>query len=108
MAEKKKVPPDERLKKLPSEQAAVEVGKRQPIYGHPGDVYRKVAIIWTGILTDKLTAPIEHYEVGLMMAGLKIGREANTPGTTPDNLIDLCGYADVVQMIYDREPTEDV
>lgn len=93
-------------KKKPSEKTKAITDDRQKKYGHPADVYARVAFIWTGILLDKLKdgAFIETHEIALCQAGLKLGREAEMPNTEPDNLDDLAGYADVTEMIYERRP----
>ena len=89
-------------KGTPSEKGAEAVADREGKYGHPADVFNKTAIIWTGILEDKLKTPIETHEVGLMMAGHKIAREAQNPNVVEDNLTDISGYADTVSMVYER------
>jgi Domain of unknown function (DUF6378) len=89
-------------KKTPSEKGKEAVDDRKQKYGHPADVFKKTAIIWTGILEDKLKTPIEAHEVGLMMAGHKIAREAQNPDVVADNLTDISGYADTVSMVYER------
>jgi translation initiation factor 2 alpha subunit (eIF-2alpha) len=75
---------------------------REEKYGHPADIFKKTAIIWTGILEDKLKTPIEAHEVGLMMAGHKIAREAQNPNVVVDNLDDTKGYINTVSMVYER------
>lgn len=89
-------------KKTPSEKGAEAVADREGKYGHPADIFKKTAIIWTGILEDKLKTPIEPHEVGLLMAGHKIAREAQNPDTVRDNLDDTCGYMNTVAMVYER------
>ena len=95
-------------KKRPSERAKAEVDNRQQksVYGHPADVYQHAAIFCTGILADKLKPGevIEVYEVALLGIGLKLAREVENPGQVPDNLTDVCGYADCAEMIYERRP----
>jgi Domain of unknown function (DUF6378) len=93
-------------KKTPSEKGKEAVEDRQGKYGHPADVYQRVAYIWTAILAHKLKDGeiIEPHEVGLCQAGLKLGREAETPNVEPDNLTDMSGYADAVSMVYERRP----
>src|SRR4029434_5391882 len=93
-------------KKKPSEKTAEIIEDRQKKYGHPADVYARVAAIWTVILKDKLGPGmvIEPHEVALCQAGLKLGREAEMPNLVEDNLTDLSGYADVTSMVYERRP----
>lgn len=88
---------------LPSDRAAHINTERQKKYGHPYDVYQRTAAIWTGILFDKLTSPVEPHEVGLMMGGHKIAREAEMPAIIEDNLDDVCGAMNTVAMVYERK-----
>jgi len=93
-------------KQTPSEKGKEAVEDRQDKYGHPADVYTRVAAIWTGVLKHRL-APgevIEPHEVALCQAGVKLGREAENPNVVEDNLTDLSGYADVTSMVYERRP----
>lgn len=66
-------------------------------YGHPKQNHERIAAIWNVQLGDKLKQPIEAREVALLMIGLKLAREANTPKR--DNLIDIAGYVKCVEMI---------
>lgn len=71
-------------------------------YGHPYDNHKRIADIWNAQLSSKLApgAKIEPREVALMMIGLKLAREANTPKL--DNLVDIAGYVKCVEMIDGR------
>ncbi len=71
---------------------------RQRDYGHPFDNHERIAGMWSVVLGTKLTSPITAEEVALCMCALKIAREINTPKR--DNLVDLCGYAKCLEMIY--------
>lgn len=66
-------------------------------YGHPYENHRRIADIWSVLLEKKLTAPIEPREVALLMIGLKLAREVNTPKR--DNMVDAAGYIKCVDMI---------
>lgn len=70
--------------------AELVLGERNASYGTPADDYAKTATMWTGFLTHKLREPITPKEAVLMMALLKISREAYRH--KPDNLIDAHGY----------------
>ena len=74
-------------------------GDRQWSYDHPYDNCKRIGQIW-GIILDK-DEPIPPHKVALMMAGLKIAREIHRH--TRDNLVDLAGYAQVAQMVHERE-----
>lgn len=66
-------------------------------YGHPYENHRRIAEVWNMQIGKKLHAPITPREVALMMVGLKLAREANTPKY--DNLVDAAGYIKCVEMI---------
>jgi len=66
-------------------------------YGHPLLNHQRIAGIWNVQLAGILTAPITPRQVALMMIGVKLAREANTPKR--DNLVDICGYVKCVEMI---------
>lgn len=83
-----------------SDEAKAVVKDRAKKYGHPADVYARVAKMWEGILGT----PIETYQVALCQIALKLGREAEMPNIVPDNLVDMGGYANVTEMIYERRP----
>jgi hypothetical protein len=73
-------------------------GPRQGDYGHPADVYARVGRIWGAILG---VPDLPAATVCLLLAGLKLGREAERPKT--DNLVDLAGYAEAVHMARERK-----
>lgn len=90
------------------QEAAVLVhGNRQKQYGHPADDYTALALIWRGVLlqagittpeqSEKLTAEV----AALLMAALKVNRLAKD-ATHKDSLVDLAGYARVIEMILKR------
>lgn len=66
---------------------------RQSSYGEPEDNFQRVAIEWANILGEKLKEPLSAYDVGLMMAGLKLVRASGGNPFKRDNLVDLAGYA---------------
>lgn len=76
-------------------------GSRGQDYGHPIEDFTRTGIIWGAILG---TAPVAPERVGLCMAGVKISRECNKPKR--DNLADICGYAETVDMIKRRKAAE--
>lgn len=65
-------------------------GDRRNAYGTPAQVFAGYAKIWSGILSGKLKEDLTAVDVTLMMSGLKLAREANSPGK--DNVIDAHGY----------------
>lgn len=68
-------------------------GDRRSDYGHPLDNYSDVARIWSVILKTDVTAE----QAALCMVGLKLARQAFKGKR--DNLVDLAGYTQVVEMI---------
>lgn len=72
---------------------------RQDIYGHPFHDFGRTALLWTGVLRDKLKdgESVEAREVGLMQICVKLSREVNTPKR--DNLTDIAGYAKCVDLV---------
>ena len=68
-------------------------GDRQSDYGHPLDNFGDVAAIWSVILRTPITAE----QAALCMVGLKLARQSNKGKR--DNLVDLAGYTQVVEMI---------
>lgn len=66
-------------------------------YGHPYHNHRRIAEIWSVQLEQILKRPIAPREVALMMIGLKLAREIQTP--KHDNKIDMAGYVKCLDMI---------
>ena len=66
-------------------------------YGHPYENHRRIAAIWSVQLEQILRRPILPREVALMMVGLKLAREINSPKR--DNLVDAAGYIKCIDMI---------
>jgi hypothetical protein len=80
-------------------------GPRRESYGPVEQSFRRHALSWTAILLPKLTADITPSEAALMMAALKINREANTPNR--DNRVDLIGYTLLVDKLEEGQPTSE-
>lgn len=73
-------------------------GARQSSYGHPHDDFSRTGRLWGAILGID---PVPPALVGLCMAAVKISREVNKPSR--DNLVDLAGYAETVNLVRRRE-----
>lgn len=72
-------------------------GDRQADYGKPGDSYRDVAKVWSGLLGKKLTQDITPEEAAILMVALKLQRQVNKPKA--DNIVDAHGYLLVLSHI---------
>ena len=72
-------------------------GDRNADYGHPLDDFSRTAAMWSAILGH----PVSAEQVGLCMCAVKIGRQCNKPKS--DNLIDLAGYAETVNMVIEEK-----
>lgn len=86
------------------EAARIVDGPRRSTYGHPRDNHARTAAIWTAQLSRKLRPGerITPRDVCLLMAGVKLSREAHSPHR--DNLVDLAGWARNAEIV--DEPTE--
>lgn len=72
-------------------------GDRNADYGHPLDDFSKTAAMWSVILGTNVTPE----QVGLCMCAVKISRQCNRPKL--DNLVDLAGYAETVNMVIEEK-----
>jgi hypothetical protein len=64
---------------------------RAATHGEAENNFAMIAGHWNWWLRDKLTAPIDAYDVAQMMVGFKQARSKGNRGH-PDNPIDGCGY----------------
>ena len=76
---------------------AIAGHRRSRDYGHPRENHQRIAAIWSVQLGPILKLPLLPREVSLLMIGLKLAREVNSP--LRDNLIDMAGYVKCVAMI---------
>jgi hypothetical protein len=72
--------------------AKLVLGDRNESYGNPADDYAGTALVWSGLLIQKLKpgALIDAREAILMMAAMKIRREITKP--KEDSRVDAIGY----------------
>jgi hypothetical protein len=73
-----------------AEANALVNGDRQAAYGSPLQSYEAQAKVWSGILADKLTSDLTAEEVVLLLAAMKLRRQAHKPKR--DNVVDTHGY----------------
>lgn len=69
---------------------------RQATYGHPYDDYERTAALWSAYLGVPVTAE----QAAMCMVLVKVSREAHLHKR--DNLVDMAGYARVVDLIHDE------
>jgi hypothetical protein len=70
------------------EQAASVVRGRRHTYGHPCELFERVATRWSQVLGITVTPA----QVILCLIDLKVARLAHDPGH-PDSITDIAGYA---------------
>ncbi len=80
-----------------AEKALVITQERMAEYGHPADVYRPVASLWSGYMGVVMSPK----DVALMMVLFKMGREMTKTGE--DNRVDMHGYLLAYERILHRE-----
>lgn len=74
---------------LVDQASALVDGDRQAEYGEPVEHMRRVAKVWSVILSCEVDA----HKVALALAALKLVREAHKPGA--DNRVDAVGYLEI-------------
>ena len=81
--------------------------ERMGDYGHPSDNFGAIAGLWSTYLNHKHGADftLDPDDVGFMMVLLKIARDCHKPKV--DNIMDIIGYADCVQMIREERERND-
>lgn len=75
------------------EASRVVDGPRQDNYGHPKVNFKRIADLWSPILTRDIT----EAEVCLCLIQLKVARHIHVPNR--DNLVDIAGYARCMEML---------
>lgn len=78
-------------------------GSRHNDYGHPRDDFARTALMWTGVLAEKLRPGCEvtAMDVPLCMIAVKLARQAHRHKR--DNLVDIAGYARTAAVIAGEE-----
>jgi hypothetical protein len=76
---------------------AIIYGDREKTYGHPSKNLKTIAVMWNAYLNAKVGGDdISAKDVAALMMLVKVARFANDP-THRDNLVDICGYAALVE-----------
>jgi len=84
---------------------AIIYGDREKTYGHPSKNLNTIAVMWNAYLHAKSGGDdINAKDVAALMMLVKVARFANDPSHR-DNLVDICGYAALVERC-DESPTE--
>jgi hypothetical protein len=90
-------PPGEPSRSILVEAEGLVHGDRQRSYGHPLDDFSRTAALASALFGW----PIKPEDVGLFMCLVKLSRQRNKPKR--DNLTDLAGYAETVQMVIEEQ-----
>jgi hypothetical protein len=81
-------------------------GDREKTYGHPSRNLETISKMWQAYLNAKRNAdPLTPKDVAAMMVLVKVARFANDPDHR-DNLVDMCGYAALIERC-DEQPKEE-
>lgn len=78
-------------------------GDREKTYGHPAKNLKTISVMWASYLSAKRTENLTPKDVAAMMMLVKVARFANDPDHR-DNLVDICGYAALIERC-DETPT---
>jgi len=79
--------------KILAEADALINGPRQNSYGTPTENFTRIAALWSVVLGHSITAS----QAAQCMLLVKVARQIHAP--KQDNLIDIAGYAGVIDMI---------
>lgn len=84
-----------------TEAAGLITGDRKDAYGKVEDSFAAVALVWSGLLANKLApgAVVSSVDVALLMVGLKLARETNQGKR--DNVVDAHGYLGLLAQMRD-------
>jgi len=89
---------------------AIIYGDREKTYGHPSKNLKTIATMWNAYLIasgamEEDGGIIVAKDVAALMMLVKVARFANDPDHR-DNLVDICGYAALIERC-DEEPTKE-
>lgn len=80
------------------EAQTIVYGDREKTYGHPAKNLKTIASMWTAYMNnmDDGNFSVTAKDVAAMMMLVKVARFANDPSHR-DNLVDVCGYAALIE-----------
>lgn len=82
---------------------AIIYGDREKTYGHPSKNLKTIATMWNAYLNAKTEkGELNAKDVAALMMLVKVARFANDPSHR-DNLVDICGYAALVERCDESE-----
>jgi hypothetical protein len=81
-------------------------GDREKTYGHPSKNLETIATMWNAYLMAKIERNITAKDVAGLMMLVKVARFANDPSHR-DNLVDICGYAALVERCDEEQEVGD-
>ena len=87
---------------------AIIYGDREKTYGHPAKNLNTIAVMWKAYLSalSKDIDQLNAKDVAALMMLVKVARFANDP-THRDNLVDICGYAALVERCDEEQEVRD-
>lgn len=86
---------------------AIIYGDREKTYGHPAKNLKTIAVMWNAYLKAKIGGgDVTAKDVAGLMMLVKVARFANDPDHR-DNLVDICGYAALVERCDEQEQTNE-
>ena len=81
-------------------------GDREQTYGHPSKNLTAIATMWNAYISNTNNRTLMAQDVCAMMVLVKTARLANSPNHR-DSLIDICGYAALVERCDEQKETDE-
>ena len=95
------------MKNILREANDIIYGDREKTYGHPSNNLKTIAVMWNAYLNAKNEIEVNAKDVAALMMLVKVARFANDP-SHKDNLVDVCGYAALIERCDEEEPKEEL
>jgi len=95
------------MKNILREANDIIYGDREKTYGHPSKNLKTIAVMWNAYLNAKNEIEVNAKDVAALMMLVKVARFANDP-SHKDNLVDVCGYAALIERCDEEEPKEEL